>query len=148
MPKILEFADKNLQVTLAISLHAPNDELRKSIMPIARKYSVEELINACKYYISKTNRRVTFEYSLINGVNDSEEDAKELGRKLRHMLCHVNLIPVNEIKERTHKKSSAERVNNFSEILEGFGVETTVRKRLGNDIEAACGQLRRSYLNK
>lgn len=148
VPKILEFADKNLQVTLAISLHAPNDELRKNIMPIAKKYSVEELLNACKYYISKTNRRVTFEYSLINGVNDSEENAKELGRKLRHMLCHVNLIPVNEIKERTHKKSSVERVNNFSEVLESFGVETTVRKRLGNDIEAACGQLRRSYLNK
>lgn len=148
VPKILEFADKNLQVTLAISLHAPNDELRKNIMPIAKKYSVEELLNACKYYISKTNRRVTFEYSLINGVNDSEENAKELGRKLRHMLCHVNLIPVNEIKERTHKKSSVERVNNFSEVLESFGVETTIRKRLGNDIEAACGQLRRRYLNK
>lgn len=148
VPKIQEFADKNLQVTLAISLHAPNDDIRKSIMPIARKYSIDELLDACRYYINKTNRRITFEYSLISGVNDSEDNARELGKKLRHMLCHVNLIPVNEIKERTHKKSSTERVNDFSKTLESFGIETTVRKRLGNDIDAACGQLRRSYLNK
>lgn len=146
--RICDFADRGLQVTLAISLHAPNDDIRRAIMPIAKRYSIEELIQACKYYINATNRRITFEYSLIDGVNDSEENARELGKKLRHMLCHVNLIPVNEIKENAYKKSTQEKVSNFATVLESFGVETTIRKRLGTDIEAACGQLRRSFLNK
>lgn len=146
--KICDFADINSQVTLAISLHAPNDEIRRTLMPIARRYSIEELITACKYYINATNRRLTFEYSLIDNVNDSEDNARELGKRLRHMLCHVNLIPINEIKESNHKKSSQEKINVFAQILESFGIETTIRKRVGSDIEAACGQLRRSHLNK
>lgn len=146
--RICDFADINSQVTLAISLHAPNDDIRKSLMPIAKRYSIEELITACKYYINATNRRVTFEYSLIDNINDSEDNAKELGKRLRHMLCHVNLIPINEIKESNHKKSSQEKTNTFAQILESFGIETTIRKRVGSDIEAACGQLRRSHLNK
>jgi 23S rRNA (adenine2503-C2)-methyltransferase len=146
--RICDFADRALQVTLAISLHAPNDEIRRSIMPIAKRYSIDELLQACKYYINATNRRITFEYSLIDGVNDSEDNARELGKRLRHMLCHVNLIPVNEIKENAYKKSTQEKVNNFAATLESFGIETTIRKKLGTDIEAACGQLRRSFLKK
>lgn len=145
--RMCDFADLGLQVTLAVSLHAPNDGIRKTIMPIAKRYSIEELLSACKYYINTTNRRITFEYSLINDINDSDDDARELGKKLRHMLCHVNLIPINEIKEKSHRRSTQERVNSFAQILESFGIETTIRKRLGTDIDAACGQLRRSFLN-
>lgn len=145
--KIRDFADLKYQTTLAISLHAPNDEIRKSIMPVAKSYSINEILDACKYYIGSTNRRITFEYSLICGVNDSGECAKQLGQLLRHMLCHVNLIPVNEIDESVHRKSNVKRVNNFAHVLESFGIETTVRKKLGADIDAACGQLRRKYLN-
>lgn len=146
--KIYDFADKNLQVTLAISLHAPNDIIRQSIMPIAKKYSIAKLIESCKYYTNVTNRRITFEYSIIDGINDSEDNANELARLLKHMLCHVNLIAINEIKESTYKKGTKEKINNFATILKSFGIEISIRKRLGSDIDAACGQLRRSYLNK
>lgn len=146
VPKIIELADKNFQITLAISLHAPNDEMRKNIMPIAYKYTIEELLKACRYYIGKTNRRITFEYALVKGVNDGIEHAEELSSILKGMLCHVNLIPVNEIKENTLRKSSPEDVKKFSNILLGNGIETTIRREMGTDIEAACGQLRRSYL--
>lgn len=146
--KIYDFADKNLQVTLAVSLHAPNDTIRQSIMPIAKKYSTDKLIESCKYYTNITNRRVTFEYSIIDGINDSEDNANELARLLKHMLCHVNLIAINEIKESTYKKGTKEKINNFATILKNFGIEASIRKRLGSDIDAACGQLRRSYLNK
>ncbi|MEQ8155824.1 MAG: 23S rRNA (adenine(2503)-C(2))-methyltransferase RlmN [Clostridiaceae bacterium] len=146
VPKIYELADKNLSITLAISLHAFSDEKRREIMPIANKYSIKEILDACDYYIKKTNRRVTFEYSLVKGINDSKEDSRSLARLLKGILCHVNLIPVNEIKEKEYKKSSKEDVRNFEEILKSYGIEATVRKEMGSDINAACGQLRRSYL--
>lgn len=144
--RIYDFADKKLQSTLAISLHAPNNELRQKIMPIAKKYSIDEILQACKYYINTTHRRITFEYSLINGINDSQQCAEQLGKLLRHILCHVNLIAVNEIKENNYKKSSQKNIDNFVSILNKYGIETTVRKKLGDDIDAACGQLRNNYL--
>lgn len=146
VPKIIELADKNMQITLAISLHAPSDELRKTMMPVAHKYSIDEVIKACKYYISKTNRRITFEYALVNGVNDTRECGFQLIQLLRGILCHVNLIPVNEVKEREFKKSSSNNVKDFYEILSSHGIEATIRREMGSDINAACGQLRRSYL--
>lgn len=145
VPEIINLADMNLQITLAISLHAPNDEIRKKLMPIANRYSYMELINACKYYIEKTNRRITFEYALIDGVNDEKEHAKELSIKLKGLLCHVNLIPINKVKERTYEKSQKSKIEDFKEVLQSNGIETTVRRELGSDIDAACGQLRRSY---
>lgn len=147
VPGIRKLAELNLQITLAISLHAPNDEIRKSLMPIARKYSINEIMDACRQYISITNRRITFEYSLIKGVNDSMDCARELANLLKGMLCHVNLIPVNEIKEREYKKTDPKRVDEFKKILESKGIEATVRRELGADINAACGQLRKSYIN-
>lgn len=147
VPKIIQLADKNMQITLAISLHAPNDELRKSMMPIANKYSIDELIEACQYYINKTNRRITFEYALVNGGNDTKECGIQLVNLLKGMLCHVNLIPINEVREREFKKSSSNNVKNFYDILTKAGIETTIRREMGADIDAACGQLRRSYLN-
>lgn len=146
VPKIIELADKNMQITLAISLHAPSDELRKTMMPVAHKYSIDEVIKACKYYISKTNRRITFEYALVNGVNDTRECGSQLIQLLKGILCHVNLIPVNEVKEREFKKSSSNNVKDFYEMLSSHGIETTIRREMGSDINAACGQLRRSYL--
>ncbi|MVX64537.1 23S rRNA (adenine(2503)-C(2))-methyltransferase RlmN [Clostridium chromiireducens] len=146
VPKIYELADKKLSITLAISLHAFSDEKRKEIMPIANKYSIEEIMKSCKYYISKTNRRITFEYALVKDVNDGREDAKALGKLLKGMLCHVNLIPVNEIKENTFKRSSKKTIDDFSEILKSHGIEVTIRREMGSDINAACGQLRRSYI--
>ncbi|WP_055667868.1 23S rRNA (adenine(2503)-C(2))-methyltransferase RlmN [Desnuesiella massiliensis] len=146
VPKILDLANRKLQLTLAISLHAYNDEKRKAIMPVANKYSINELLEACKYYVSVTGRRITFEYALVNGVNDSEEDAVALAKLLRGMLCHINLIPVNEIKENDFKKSPEERISKFMNIIKKSGIEVTVRREMGSDINAACGQLRRSYI--
>jgi len=146
VPKILDLADKNLQITLAISLHAPSDELRKEMMPIANKYSIDEIIKACKYYVDKTNRRITFEYALVRGVNDTAEHAKELNNILKGLLCHINLIPINEIQENNFKKSYYENVNSFSNILTSCGIENTIRREMGTDIDAACGQLRRREL--
>lgn len=146
VPKIYELANEGLTITLAISLHAFSDEKRKEIMPIANKYSIKEILEACDYYIKKTNRRVTFEYALVKDVNDGNEDAKALGQLLKGMLCHVNLIPVNEIKENSFKRSSNKRIEEFAEILKSKGIEATVRREMGSDINAACGQLRRSYI--
>ena len=146
VPKIIELADKEMSITLAISLHAFSDEKRKEIMPIANKYSISEILDACRYYIDKTGRRITFEYSLVSGVNDSKEDARSLGRILKGMLCHVNLIPVNEIKENTLKRPSKKVIEEFEEILKNNGIEVTVRREMGSDINAACGQLRKSYI--
>lgn len=146
--KILELKEENLQITLAISLHAPNDEIRNKIMPISRKNPIERLLNVCKQYADDTKRRITFEYALISGVNDSDDCAKELAGRLHNMLCHVNLIPVNNVKERNYKKSSTETVERFCRILNERGIETTIRRKLGSDIDAACGQLRRRYLEK
>lgn len=148
VPKIKELADLNLQITVAISLHAPNNEERMKTMPIAKAYSIEELISSCKYYINKTGRRITFEYALVKGVNDSRESAEELSRLIKGMLCHVNLIPINEIKENELKQSNKEQVNQFKDILSKNGIETTVRREMGSDIDAACGQLRKSYIDE
>ncbi len=144
--KIYELADRDLSITLAISLHAFSDEKRREIMPIANKYSINEILEACQYYIRKTNRRITFEYALVKDVNDGTEDAKALGKLLKGMLCHVNLIPVNEIKENSYKRSSKKSIDDFSGILKNHGIEVTVRREMGSDINAACGQLRRSYI--
>ncbi|MBU3180413.1 23S rRNA (adenine(2503)-C(2))-methyltransferase RlmN [Clostridium psychrophilum] len=146
VPKIKEFADLNLQTTLAISLHASTDEIRKKSMPIANKYSIAEIIDISRYYINKTNRRITFEYALVKGLNDSAQDAERLSALLKDMLCHVNLIPVNEIKENELKRSSNEDVAEFKKVLETNNIQTTIRREMGLDINAACGQLRRSYI--
>lgn len=146
VPKILEFANKNLQVTLSISLHATTDEIRSGMMPINSKYNIHELIEACKEYIRITNRRITFEYSLVDGVNDSDKDALNLVKLIRGMLCHVNLIPVNEIDSNNYKQSKRNAVERFKNILLDNGINATVRRELGSDIKAACGQLRRSKL--
>ena len=146
--KIYSLAEEEMQITLAVSLHAPNDEIRKQIMPIAKAHSMDALLKACRDYILKTNRRITFEYAMMQGVNDSDLCARELADKLRHILCHVNLIPVNPVKERSYTKSSGDRVKTFASILQKNGVETTIRRRLGSDIDAACGQLRRSHLEQ
>lgn len=145
VPKIYELADKKMQINLALSLHAPTDENRKEIMPIAKKYTVKEIVEACKYFANTTKRRVTYEYALISGVNDREEDAKEIIKLLKGTLCHINLIPVNNVKERNYIKSSKNHIKNFANILINAGIETTVRRELGSDINAACGQLRKSY---
>lgn len=146
VPEIKKLALLNLQLTLAISLHAPNDELRRLTMPIAKKYAIEELMEACKYYILKTGRRITFEYALIHGLNDKEIHAIELSRRLSGMLCHVNLIPINKISGRDYEKSNKSQIEIFKKVLMDKGIETTVRRELGNDIDAACGQLRRKYI--
>ncbi len=142
VPKIHELLDKHMQLTLSISLHAPSDELRSRIMPINKRYSVDELLKACRKYASETSRRISFEYAMLSGVNDSDECASLLASKLKGMLCHVNLIPVNEIAESPFKPSSHERVERFVEILAKNGINATVRRKLGSDIDASCGQLR------
>jgi len=146
VPSIYEFADQMPQVTLAVSLHAPTDEKRKRIMPIASKYSIAETIQACRYYVQKTGRRITFEYALMEGENDTPEDAKCLVELLKGLLCHVNLIPVNKIEERQYISSDASRIEKFSDRLSAGGVQTTLRRKLGADIDAACGQLRNRYI--
>lgn len=145
--KMSELAMEELQITLAVSLHAPNDEIRTQIMPVAKANPMEALLRGCQKYIDRTGRRITFEYAMMEGVNDSDASARELADRLHGMLCHVNLIPVNAVKERKYNKSSAERVKKFAQILQHKGVETTIRRRLGADIDAACGQLRRSHLD-
>ena len=143
VPQMQRLTAEKLQITLAVSLHAPNDEIRKTIMPVARKYPMEELLAVCKAYGDVTKRRVTMEYALIAGVNDSVSHARELAGKLRHMLCHVNLIPVNAVAEREFSASAEETAQAFAKVLQERGLEATVRKRFGADIDAACGQLRR-----
>lgn len=145
--EIYRLADMELQLTLAISLHAPNDEMRRRLMPIANKYSVSELIDACRYYIGKTGRRVTFEYSLVKGENDSEGCAEELAALVRGLNCHINLIPVNPIKERSFRQSELAAVNRFKSILEKKHINVTVRREMGRDIDGACGQLRKRYMD-
>ena len=140
--KIRLLAKERLQITLSVSLHAPNDTLRKRIMPVAHRFSVAELLDACKDYEKQTGRRISFEYALIDGVTDTVELADELGRKLRGTLCHVNLIPVNQIKERDYKGSNRARIDAFVACLENYGITATVRRKLGSDISASCGQLR------
>ena len=146
VPKIYELADMQPQITLAISLHSPNDELRRSIMPVANKYSIDEIMKACRYYVEKTGRRITFEYSLVKDVNDTDECAMQLVHLVKGIKCHVNLIPVNPIKERDYKQTAQAGVNHFRSRLEKCGVNATVRREMGRDIDGACGQLRRSYM--
>lgn len=146
VPKIYELAEHKLQITLAISLHAPNDEMRKELMPIANQYSIREIMEACDAYIAATNRRITFEYSLVKGVNDKPQHAKMLIQLLQGKLCHVNLIPVNPIEERDYKQSSRESVYEFQHLLEKQHIRATVRREMGRDIQAACGQLRKHYI--
>lgn len=145
--RIYQLADLKLGLTLSISLHAPNDEIRSKTMPINRKYSIDELLTACRYYTDVTRRRISFEYALIRGVNDSEKDARELSTKLRGMLCHVNLIPVNRVEETDYHASTQSNVLRFQRLLLSLGINTTVRRTLGADINAACGQLRRNRHN-
>lgn len=146
--KIRKLADEKLQITLAISLHAPNDEARRKLMPVANTYTIKEIMEACDYYFEKTGRRVSFEYSLVKDQNDSEAFAQELGRLLRGKNCHVNLIPVNPIKERDYKDSDSYFVEKFKLTLEKLGINVTIRREMGRDIDAACGQLRRSYMKQ
>lgn len=144
VPKIYELMERNLQLTLSVSLHAPTDEIRSSMMPVNKKWNVETLLNACREYGEKTKRRISFEYSMVSGVNDSDECATILAKKLKGILCHVNLIPVNEVKETGCVRSSKERIATFAKILERNGFTVTVRRELGADINASCGQLRRT----
>ena len=148
VPKIYELAKLKLQINLAVSLHAPNDEIRARTMPVAKVYPMEQLLKACRDYFSETGRRVTFEYALIHGVNDGSAHAHELGQKLRRMNCHVNLIPVNSVEGTGYKKSNLQGQQSFAEILAGYGVTATVRRTLGSDIDASCGQLRRKTLKE
>lgn len=141
--QIRRLADHRLQLTLSVSLHAPNDEIRTKTMPVARRYRYEELLEACRSYADQTGRRISFEYALIQGVNDSKACAEELASRLKGMLCHVNLIPVNEIREADYRKTDRQRVYDFQSWLTERGINTTVRRTLGTDINAACGQLRR-----
>lgn len=146
VPKMKALADQNLQITLALSLHASNQEKRKALMPIANRYDIREAVEACAYYFEKTGRRITFEYSLVGGVNDSDEDARELSALIGGLNCHVNLIPVNPIKERDFVQSDRERIEAFKNKLEKNGINVTIRREMGRDINGACGQLRRSHM--
>ena len=146
VPKIYELADRDYQFTLSISLHATNDEKRSKMMPINNKYNIEELMKACKYYIKKTNKRISFEYALAKDNNDNLEDAKRLVDLLKGMLCHVNLIPINKIENGKFSKSTNENILKFRDFLNEHGIVATVRRELGSDIDAACGQLRRKNL--
>ncbi len=148
VPKIYELADKNLQCTLSISLHSASDEKRSEMMPVNKVYNIEELMKACKYYIEKTNRRISFEYALAKENNDNLEDAKELVKLLRGMLCHVNLIPINKIDNGKYTKSTNENIIKFRDYLNDHGIVATIRRELGSDIDAACGQLRKKEVKK
>ena len=143
--RIRELADMKLQITLSVSLHAPNDEKRSALMPVNRKYGISELMSACDYYTAKTNRRISYEYTLISGVNDSISDALELASLLKSKLAHVNLIPVNEVKGKDQRASNTKRVKDFAEVLTSKGINATVRRTLGSDINASCGQIRRNH---
>lgn len=144
VPRIKDFTELGLQVNLAVSLHAPNDELRRKIMPIANKYTIAEVLAACREYTQKTGRRITYEYSLFDGVNDSLEDAKALAGLLKGELAHVNLIAANEFPGSEFKRSPRKNVKAFEEALKRYGINATLRREMGTDIMAACGQLRRS----
>lgn len=146
VPKMKQLAKEQLQITLALSLHAPNQEKRKELMPVANRFDIKEVIAACKEYYQATKRRITFEYSLVQGENDSKQDAKELAALIKGMNCHVNLIPVNPIKERSYQEPKKEAVYGFQKELQSLGINATIRRELGRDIQGSCGQLRRSYV--
>ncbi|HOJ47903.1 MAG TPA: 23S rRNA (adenine(2503)-C(2))-methyltransferase RlmN [Bacillota bacterium] len=143
--KINRLAEEDIPLTLSVSLHAADNEVRRSMMPVANKWTVEELIDACKRYIEKTGRRISFEYAMIQGVNDSVRDAEKLGKLLSGMLCHVNLIPINPVGGKNYKKSEKNSIGVFTRTLEKYKINVTVRRKLGSDIDASCGQLRASH---
>lgn len=148
VPKIYELADKDMQCTLSVSLHSSNNKTRSSMMPVNNVYPIEELIKACKYYIEKTNKRISFEYALAKDNNDNLEDAKQLVKLLHGMLAHVNLIPINKIDDGNYVKSTNENIIKFRDYLNDHGIVATIRRELGSDIAAACGQLRKQNLEK
>jgi 23S rRNA (adenine2503-C2)-methyltransferase len=145
VPKMRELADEKLSITLALSLHASSQEKRLELMPVANKYNIHEVLDACKYYFNQTGRRITFEYSLVGGVNDTDEDATRLSQLIKGINCHVNLIPVNPIKERDYVQSNARVIEAFKNKLEKNGINVTIRREMGRDIDGACGQLRKRY---
>ena len=147
VPKMYELAEEKLQITLALSLHASSQEKREELMPIANKYSLDEVLDACRNYFEKTGRRITFEYSLVGGKNDSEEDAQRLAELIKGLNCHINLIPVNPIKERNFVRSEMKVILNFKNKLEKYQINVTIRREMGQDIDGACGQLRKSYID-
>ncbi len=146
VPEIRRLAEEGLQITLALSLHAPNDDKRKELMPIAKKYSLKEVLDACDYYFEKTGRRISFEYALVGGVNDNDEEAQELISLLQGRNCHVNLIPVNPIKERDYVSTNRQKTEQFKNKLEKSKIQCTIRREMGRDIDGACGQLRRRHV--
>ena len=145
VPKILSLAEENLQITLALSLHGSTQEKRKQLMPVANKYELSEVLKACDTYFEKTGRRMTYEYSLVHGVNDTDQDAQELSDLLHGRNCHLNLIPVNPIKERDYQRPTRENAQKFQNKLEKRGINVTIRREMGSDIDGACGQLRRRF---
>ena len=146
VPKMYDLAEEKLQITLALSLHGSSQEKRKKLMPVANKYDLSEVLDACDYYFDKTGRRITFEYSLVAGVNDQPDDIRELTTILKGRNCHLNLIPVNPIKERNYEKPDKKSAENFKNKLEKSGINVTIRREMGSDIDGACGQLRRRYV--
>lgn len=148
VPSIYKLMEKKIPLTLSISLHAPNDEIRSRTMPVNDVWGIDQLLKACRDYISVTGRRISFEYTLIDGVNDSERCANELSTRLRGMLCHVNLIPVNKVEESGFSKSSNKNITKFAMFLKNKGINATIRRTLGSDINASCGQLRRREMQK
>ena len=145
--RIYDLEKENMQLTLSVSLHAPNNEIRSRTMPVNKRYPIEELLKACRHYANATGRRISFEYAMISGVNDSDECARELGQRLKGMLCHVNLIPVNNVEGNNYIKSKIDRQKRFIEILSKYSITATVRRTLGSDINASCGQLRRKTIS-
>ena len=148
VPQMKLLAREKLQITLALSLHATTDEKRQTLMPVAKRYSIEELMEACAYYFQETGRRITLEYSLVRGVNDSERDAERLCRLARPLRCHINLIPMNPVKEREFSRPDADRIRAFQNILEKNKINGSIRREMGRDIEGACGQLRRRHMSR
>ena len=148
VPNMRRLAEEGLQITLALSLHAPNQKKRLELMPVANKYDIHEAVDACRYYFEKTGRRVTFEYSLVGGVNDSEEDAAELCALTEGINCHINLIPVNPIKERDYVQSGKRAIETFKNKLEIYGKNVSIRREMGRDIDGACGQLRHRHISE
>lgn len=148
VPGILRLAGEGLSITLALSLHAPNDQVRKTLMPVANKYSLEEVLRACGTYFEKTGRRLTFEYSLVKGVNDNLQEARALVSLIKDQHGHINLIPVNPIKERDYVQSDQKAIMEFKNYLEKNGINVTIRREMGRDINGACGQLRKSFMNE
>lgn len=145
IPRMRELADKKFQITLALSLHASNQKKRMALMPVANKYEIQDVVDACRYYFAQTGRRVTFEYSLVDGVNDTNKDAMELVELIKDINCHVNLIPVNPIKEREYRQPDQSAIVAFKNKLEKNGINVTIRREMGRDIDGACGQLRKRY---